>query len=208
MSLLFRYASNKYIQICNINSIQINNINERNEKNQTALMVAIENNNMNMVNFLLTNNIDINATDNDKLSTLLYAVFFNNHQITEMLLILDANPNIRDSNGNTPLMLTLYPYLVDNTNLKMIKLLISYGADPFLFNNEGKNIYDLIHLYYIHNREICNIENFLWHLLDNKLKEFKKITSHLFKRNYNTYDNIEQITFDYIGNFMDQCSDL
>ena len=62
------------------------------------------------------------------------AVDSDNYQIAEFLLKnCDVNVNEKDNYGNTPLMRT------HHYNIKMIKLLMKYGADSTMCNNYGNS---------------------------------------------------------------------
>ncbi len=75
----------------------------------------------------------IDALDREGLSALHYAVINDHPPLTEVLLKLGANPNIRvPDSGMTPLAVAA---LDKNTNLA--SLLIHYGANPYQHTRDG-----------------------------------------------------------------------
>jgi len=58
-------------------------------------------------------------------------------KFTKLLLQYNANPNIRDNVGNTP----LYRAFLKNNTDKM-ELLLQNGADPYIQNDNGRNIFN------------------------------------------------------------------
>ena len=58
-------------------------------------------------------------------------------EFSKLLLQYNANPNIRDNDGNTP----LYRAFLKNDTDKM-ELLLQNGADPYIQNDNGRNIFN------------------------------------------------------------------
>ena len=76
----------------------------------------------------------LNAADNKLGWTSLYrAVMCGHLAATEFLLDLGADPNLQDKDGRSPLH-----QAVDNSQIKLLKLLLKNKADPNLFQ---KGIY-------------------------------------------------------------------
>jgi ankyrin repeat protein len=67
------------------------------------------------------------ATDSHGFDALFTAAITGNKQVVELLLQNGANPNVRNANGNTPLILSIYEGFTD-----VARLLLSFGADPNL----------------------------------------------------------------------------
>ena len=78
-------------------------------------------------------NLDLNVTDEDKESLLHYAVKFNSIEFARLLLMHNANPNIKNANGDTPLMLAC-----KMGKDSFIKLFIKFNADINEKNNFGE----------------------------------------------------------------------
>ena len=65
--------------------------------------------------------------------------------LTKLLQIPD-NIDKRDNNGNTPLM-----YACTRGNISLVSLLLEYGANPSLKNNNGWNAYMISNYYHLRN---------------------------------------------------------
>jgi len=80
--------------------------------------------------FLKTNPGYIDRPDKKTGSTLLYrSIMIGANDVTEFLLSLKANPDIPNINGETPLYLS-----VEESNYKIINLLLEAGANPNIHN--------------------------------------------------------------------------
>ena len=95
------------------------------------LFEAIENNDFKKTKKIVETGIDINTQDKRGKTALHIAVRYNNFDITEYLLKMEANPNIYDysmpyKDELKDSSLTIASFYC---NYKMIKLLIDYGAD-------------------------------------------------------------------------------
>lgn len=77
--------------------------------------------------------IDLNITDSTKESLLHYTVRFNSIDFARLLLMHKANPNIKNANGDTPLMLACK---MGKENF--IKLFIKFNANIDEKNNFGE----------------------------------------------------------------------
>jgi ankyrin repeat protein len=97
----------------------------------TPLTIACYNGNLEVATVLAHRVRDINAISSFG-TPLMAAVFKNYVDITKMLLDLDADVNIADSNGNTALH-----YAVRFSYIEIVKLLISKNADIKLKDNKG-----------------------------------------------------------------------
>lgn len=111
-------------------------INARNSSGYTPLTLACYNGNIEVATLLAKNVENINA-NSDSGTPLMAAVFKNDLKMTQMLLDLDANPNITDPNKVTALH-----YAVQFMRSDFIKLLVSYGADISLKDNKGLSPWD------------------------------------------------------------------
>ena len=108
-------------------------INDADENGDTALMYAVQNNNIELVRLLLENGADVNIENEQAETALHYAAEQQvNLQILELLLNRGADPNSKDFIGNTPLHIS-----IQNHNLPLCQLLLQNGADPAVQNGEG-----------------------------------------------------------------------
>lgn len=86
------------------NELHIDKINARNSKGKTALMKAIENENLKLINYLLSlERLNINLVDNSGNSALHYAVVKTNPNILIQLLNKNADPDQANKRGHTAL---------------------------------------------------------------------------------------------------------
>ena len=77
--------------------------------------------------------------DCEKRTPLHRAVRYGNEKIVEFLLENGANPNHKSSrSGKTPLHRATTP--------KMVRILLNYGADSTITNDEGNSAYDTLFL--------------------------------------------------------------
>ena len=81
----------------------------------------------------------IAAKNVDAQDALKQTPLFTAHSAVTVDFLLDhhANPNVKDSNGETPIFMNIYDFDGDRTRLQK---LISRGADVNAANNEGKTV--------------------------------------------------------------------
>jgi len=102
----------------------------------TPLIAAAEFNNMIAGTMLLSRGADINAQSLMTAETALHVATAKGHaQMVEILLCAGANPNVKDSMGNTPLMGAVKVRRGDY--LEIIELLLGHGADPYEADIDG-----------------------------------------------------------------------
>lgn len=84
--------------------------------------------------YLMTQGVDVNArSDNDQNNTPIHAAAAGRKQsIVKLLLDHQADPNLKQGKGWTPLL-----QAVNNYDLAMCELLLDYGADVNIANDEG-----------------------------------------------------------------------
>ena len=117
----------------------MSNIDTKTIKGETALHIAINYQYNSMAEYLLNEGASSNMVDSDnEFSPLHYAVGWNNLTIVKELLNKNANPNIQDIYGNTPLM-----YCIKEDYTECFNYIISF------FSNKDK---------YILNMNLWNIE--------------------------------------------------
>ncbi|XP_047376595.1 ankyrin repeat domain-containing protein 26-like isoform X3 [Sciurus carolinensis] len=83
-------------------------INERDEKNRTALHYACVYDQPKVVTFLIKMHFDVNICDDDKSTALIKAVQFQAEECAMILLQSGADPNVMDASGNTALHYAVY----------------------------------------------------------------------------------------------------
>ena len=70
---------------------------------------------------------------------LFWAVNNGNIEVIELLLENEADINLQDKDGNTPLISAVYK----NKNIEVIKLLLKHGANPHILNDLDNNALDI-----------------------------------------------------------------
>lgn len=101
-------------------------------RGSTPLYDASRKNNVEILYLLINRGANLNAISHGE-TALHKVVQFGNYRFTEALLKAGAKPNIKDSiRGNTPLF-----YAVSRNDKNMIALLMSYGADMYIENNNN-----------------------------------------------------------------------
>lgn len=102
-----------------------------------ALYIAIKENDMKMVDFLIKHKANINIILNDERATLLSsAIKLENYPIAKTLILNGANTLASlDVEGNKKFIPILEATIANQKDL--VKLLIDYGANPNEKNNEG-----------------------------------------------------------------------
>ncbi|MDO7252541.1 ankyrin repeat domain-containing protein [Helicobacter cappadocius] len=101
-------------------------------RGSTPLYDASRKNNMDILYLLINRGADVNAISHGE-TALHKVVQFGNLKFAQVLLKEGADPNIKDSiRGNTPLH-----YAVSRQDNNMIALLMKYGGDMYIENNNG-----------------------------------------------------------------------
>jgi ankyrin repeat protein len=97
---------------------------------QTALFTAVKNNNIKEVKSLLDKDANPNAYDDDSDNVLINAALYASADCMKLLLLKKANPNLKNTYGQTPLMYCTH-------EMDKMKLLLEYGADINAKSNSG-----------------------------------------------------------------------
>lgn len=115
------------------------NVNAVDNNSETPLLYAVANNELRAVRLLLKHGADITITDRHGNTALHLAVTGNSGPITEVLLNENVDA-INDVNqfGHTPLMCAVL-----GRNVGLTNMLLTYGADFFIKDKNGKSIYAL-----------------------------------------------------------------
>ena len=142
------------IEECNID------VNIKNKKGQTFLMIASEKGYKNIVSYLIEKGADINIKDKNNWTALMYAVkhIYNNVVIDELL---KYNPDINIYfEKDTKYLLK---YAIQNNNIKTLKLLSKKGIDFNMYNiksyfefDDGRRPREEYYYIYDVNSALCN----------------------------------------------------
>ncbi|MCR4556007.1 MAG: ankyrin repeat domain-containing protein [Alphaproteobacteria bacterium] len=104
------------------------------ESGNTLLHVAVTNNNIEIIEFLLKNNADLNIKNEVGNTALHNAVMQENLSIVSLLLEHKAKPNLGNQGGTSPLMLA-----ANIGNLNILKTLIEHGSQVNATNHDKNN---------------------------------------------------------------------
>lgn len=111
-------------------------INSKSEMGFTPLILACYRGNTEVAKYLIDNVKDVNYLSPE--GTALASLCINyNKALVEKLLEKNADPNIRDSNGNTPLM-----WAAKRGNVELAKILLKYKADVSLKDTFGISAFE------------------------------------------------------------------
>ena len=117
-------------------------VNTKDSRKETALHVAAEHGNLEIVRFLLEKGAKVNAKDRDNRSPLLMLVENSdaeettNLEILRLLIAKGANVNARDEEKKTLLMSAC-----EDDNLEVVKMLLEAKADPNLKDEDGETAF-------------------------------------------------------------------
>jgi len=141
-----KYYHDIYLMYMVKNRIKLNNtllqqcdINIRDHHRRNALYWAIYYSSESNVRKLLQYNIDLYVEP--KLHALFHAVALGNRTIVGNILAQDININMRNTQGQTPLMIAIL-----NKNSAMVQYLMRYGADTTVVCYRNKSIYDYVRI--------------------------------------------------------------
>lgn len=109
-------------------------INIQNSNKFTLLIEAVHKNKNDIVDYLLTTNIDIDIQDNYGMTALIKASHVNNFYATKALIKADANLNMQDKFNRSALLKA-----IDTSSYDIADLLIDSGANLNLQNRYGEN---------------------------------------------------------------------
>jgi|GEM_PF-1030611 len=140
-----------------------NIINSQDDKGMTALMIAVTEDQEEIVNALLELRADPNIKSNTGKTALMYAVAKGQTYIVKQLLKSKADPYIKSISGDSALTIA-----VSSQNVNMVKVLLEAGVDPNILNNFNDSV--LMLAVRSENDEIARL------LLDNKANpDLKKL---------------------------------
>lgn len=119
--------------------------------NESFFQLAIYYQNKNIINILLTKDININNQESEYgLTALHQSIISNDLELTKKLLAHNTDVNLQDYYGNTALF-----YAIIENNIDIILLLIAYNTKYNISNVEGNTI---LHLF-LENNQPQNIHN-------------------------------------------------
>lgn len=124
-------------------------INQTNESGFTPLILACYRGNVEVAKFLIDNVKDINYRSGDGTALSGLAVKYNK-DLVEYLLKKNANPNIPDANGATPLF-----WAVKFGNKELTEILLKYKADKTIKDSQGMTPFE--YALQTNNKEIINL---------------------------------------------------
>ncbi|MFZ4930442.1 ankyrin repeat domain-containing protein [Chryseobacterium sp. Mn2064] len=124
-------------------------INQVNENGFSPLILACYRGNTEVANFLINHVKDVNYKSREGTALAGLAVKYN-RDLTESLLKKNADPNIADSTGFTPLF-----WAVKFGNKELVQLLIQYKADKTKKDSAGMTPFE--YALQTNNKEIINL---------------------------------------------------
>ncbi len=124
-------------------------INSKNERSFTPLILACYRGNTEVAKYLIDNVKDLNYVSQE--GTALSSLCINyNKELVEKMLSKNANPNIQDSFGNTPLL-----WAVKRNNLELVSILLKNKADINIKDSMGVSAFE--YALKSNNNELINL---------------------------------------------------
>jgi len=124
-------------------------INQTNDSGFTPLILACYRGNIEVANFLIDNVKDVNYKSREGTALSGLAVKYNK-ELVQHILEKNADPNITDANGATPLF-----WAVKFGNKELTELLLKYKADKTIKDSQGMTPFE--YALQTNNKEIINI---------------------------------------------------
>ena len=109
------------------------NINRSLKDGANALVIAVQQNDYQLVKLLLLNGADADSRIENGWSALMIAIRMGSFEIVKMIVDKGADVNIKSPEGLSPLMLAAFC-----NNLELCKLLLQKGADINAVSKDGK----------------------------------------------------------------------
>lgn len=123
------------------------NKNMKDSNGRTALMQAVRNNFLVLVNTLVDNDVNVNLQDNDGRTAIMMA---GTNKIMDKLFSAGADPNITNNYGETAIMEDLRYNNWDN--IDKIEKFLKHGLDLDIKDTGGRNFYELMKNKFQYNR--------------------------------------------------------
>ena len=130
------FTTDNYNNLLNKFDMEVD-IEFKNLNNVSALMIACENGQYDIVKLLLDNIDNINMVDNFGNTAIMYALKNENYRIVNLLLDHNANLDVINQDGNNLLNIA-----VQKQNLELIKIILNKNPDIFNRDSNGKYIFD------------------------------------------------------------------
>lgn len=124
-------------------------INQTNENGFSPLILACYKGNVEVGEFLIDHVKDVNYKSQEGTALAGLSVKYNKN-LTERLLKKNADPNIADSTGSTPLF-----WAVKFGNKELVELLLKYKADKSVKDSQGMTPFE--YALQTNNKEIINL---------------------------------------------------
>ncbi len=127
-------------------------INSKNDMGFTPLILACYRGNAEVAKYLIDNvkDLDYISPEGTALSSLCISY---NKELVEKILSKNANPNLQDSHGNTPLL-----WAVKRGNLELAKMLLNHKADKTIKDSMGISAFE--YAIKSNNNEMINLLKF------------------------------------------------
>jgi ankyrin repeat protein len=126
-----------------------NVINEINDKGFSTLILACYRGNTEVANFLIDNVKDVNYKSGEGTALAGLSVRYN-RDLVEHLLNKNADPNIGDATGTTPLL-----WAIKSGNKELVEILLKYKADKTTKDSMGMTPFE--YALQTNNTEIINL---------------------------------------------------
>jgi hypothetical protein len=104
------------------------------DDDRTALMIAIDKDQTDIANLLISKGADVNASDDDSISPLILAAGKGNLDLVKLLLDKNAAVDASDDDDNTALMAAVRSGKAD-----VVQVLVDRGADPAYTNDDDES---------------------------------------------------------------------
>ncbi|WP_449400789.1 ankyrin repeat domain-containing protein [Chryseobacterium wanjuense] len=124
-------------------------INQTNDQGFSPLILACYRGNVEVAKFLMENVKDINYKSQEGTALAGLSVKYNK-DLVEYILKKNANPNLADATGSTPLF-----WAVKFGNKELIELLLKYKADKTIKDSQGMTPFE--YALQTNNKEIINL---------------------------------------------------
>jgi len=192
--------NDKLLRFILLNNKNINNINLKNNRGETALHVAISNGNMYIAYLLLEQeNIDVNIQNNDG-NTVLHMAFKKGYKdykniCDDILAMSNSNLNLQNNDGETPFHIALKK----RSKIDVIEYILkNKNIDINLQDKSGNAALHLLALEYFYNDARKLIDSFLsYNNINLNLKNIKNKTAFDLANDVNNFtisDSLRQFS--------------